>query len=539
MQSRTRWWFRIGILAIVIVSMGWLSVGVSDVFASPDERANAFFAQTFAENFTFCAQEPMNTLAQGLIHPRSSVAPGTCILPASFLGFPLLASMMMIVFGVFGSSTAIASGLFVTPILAALGVAAWWWTVRRLTKNERMADIAAFVVLIHPAFWYYGARVMMHNVPFVALLMITGAMTLLAFDRRSSRLAFAAGIVGALALTMRLAELPLILVIDCALLMMYRRVIPWKLLAWAMFGAVVVFGGYFALNAATYGAPFATGYTLPDLRVISGTAVAAPSMIDHVLRYILPFGFHPRAMVNTVLAYGFQLYPILSILSIIGAILAWRTNQKGWQVVSAVLFFASCWMATVYGSWSVVDNIDPNAVTVGNSHVRYWLPLFVVSSVFVAYGIDRFMAQSRAASTVAVAALVGILATSAQTVFGGTDGLLATRAALMTYEVKREMIVAQTHCDAKETSNIVVIVDHADKFLFPTCRVIVPLRTESTYAIMPTVVDSGLYYFGLTLPEVDVAHLNDVKLQPMDLHIELVETVRDQTLYRIVRNTTE
>lgn len=529
MRFPTRWWFRIGFLAMVVVSMGWLSVGVSDVFASPDERANAFFAQTFAENFTFCAQEPMNTLAQGLIHPRSSIAPGTCILPASFLSFPFFSGLMVLLF-----STA----LFVTPILAAVGVVAWWWTVRRLTNNERVADIAAFIVLIHPAFWYYGARVMMHNVPFVALLMITGAMALRAFDTRSSRLALATGVVGAFACTLRLAELPLIVVLICISLVGYRRSFPWKQGAWMALGAVAVFGGYLALNAATYGSPLATGYTLPNLREAPDT-IAAPSMVDHVLTYLLPFGFHPRAMLNNVLAYGFQLYPVLSFLSIVGAIFVWRGKRYGWRFAVGLLFFASCWMATVYGSWAVVDNIDPNAVTVGNSHVRYWLPLFVASSVFVAYGVDRFMTVSRAARIVSVAGLVGIMVTSAQTVFGGTDGLLATRAALMTYEVKREMIVAQTHCDAKDTSTIVVIVDHADKFLFPTCRVIVPLRSESTYAIMPTLVDSGLYYFGLTLPEVDVTYLNEVKLKPMDLSIELVETIQDQTLYRLVRTMTE
>lgn len=539
MQSRTRWWFRVGILAGVVITMGWLSFGISDVFASPDERANAFFAQTFAENLTFCAQEPMNILAQGLIHPRSSVAPGTCILPASFLGFPELAGVVMVVFGVFGSNIAIASELFVTPILAALGIAAWWWTVRRLTKSERVADIAAFVVLIHPAFWYYGARVMMHNVPFVALLMIASAVGILAYDRRSARFAVAAGAIGALALSMRLVELPLFAVIGCAFLFLYRRLVPWRLVAWAAFGAGTVFGGYLLLNAATYGSPFATGYTLPDLRVVSDVAVIAPSIIDRALGFLLPFGFHPRAMLKNVLAYGFQLYPILSILSMVGAILAWGTKQFGWRVSVGLLFVASCWMAAVYGSWSVADNIDPRAVTVGNSHVRYWLPLFVASSVFVGHGVDRFVARSRIASIVALAALFGIMMTSAQTVFGGTDGLLATRAALITYEQKRERIVAQTACDQLDTSQIVVIVDHADKFLFPTCRVIVPLRAESTYAIMPTLVDSGLYYFGLTLPEVDIAHLNDVKLKTMELHIELVETIQDQTLYRIVRNVVE
>jgi 4-amino-4-deoxy-L-arabinose transferase-like glycosyltransferase len=532
MQSRPRWWFRASILAIVVMSMGWLSVGVSDVFASPDERANAFFAQTFAENLTFCAQEPLNILAQGLVHPRSTVAPGVCILPASFLGLPLISSFAVMVF-----STA----LFVTPFLAALGIVAWWWTVRRFTQSERMADIAAFVVLIHPAFWYYGARVMMHNVPFVALLMIAGAVGVLASDRRSPWLALAAGVLGGLALTMRLVELPLVFAVSGVLLLVYRREISWRLMVWTALGVSVVLGGYLVLNSWTYGSPFATGYTLPDLRVApdGGGDVVAPSMIDRALSYLLPFGFYPRAIVKHVLAYGFRLYPILSALSILGAIFAWCTGQKGWRVAVGLLFFASCWLAAVYGSWSVTDNIDPNAMTIGNSHVRYWLPLFVASSAFVAFAVDRWMSRSRGAAMIAIGALLGIMASSAETVFGGTDGLIPTRAALVASEAKREMIVAQTGCDQQEASNVVVIVDHADKLLFPTCRVIVPLRAESTYAIMPTLVDGGLYYFGLTLPEIDVAYLNEVKLKAMDLHIELVETLQDQTLYRIVRNTVE
>lgn len=539
MQLRIRWALRAGILVIFLCTLGWLSVGVTDSFASPDERANVFFAQQLAENLSFCAPEPLNTLAEGRIHPRSTVAPGTCILPTSFLGFPVVLSVVMMVFGIFGSSIAIGVAHLVTPILAGLAVMAWWWSVRRLTGSERIADIAAFVVLIHPAFWYYGARVMMHNVPFVSLLMVAFAMSIAAIDRQSARIAFATGALGALALTFRLAELPIIAVVTIGVVLAYRRFVPWKLLASATLGAAIIFAGYLALNAATYSAPFVTGYTLPNARIVSESIGAAPSVLDRALALLLPFGFHPRAVLQNVLTYGFQLYPILSILSIIGALFAWRTKHFGWRVAIGALFVASCWLAAVYGSWAIADNVDPNAVTVGNSYVRYWLPLFVASSVFVAYAVDRFMTRFKLPSMIVIAGLIGILLTSTHTVFGGTDGLIATRDALLAAEAKRAMIVAQTGCDQQSTSQIVVIVDHADKFVFPTCRVIVPLRSESTYDIMPALVDGGLYYFGLTLPERDMTYLNDVKLKTMNLRIEFIETAQDQSLYRIVRSTAE
>lgn len=540
MKFHVYWWIRGCVLVCFMASMLWLSVGISDVYPSPDERANAFFAQTFAEKLSFCSEEPLNVIAKGLVHPRSTVAPGTCILPSSFLGLPVFIGIVILVFGVFGSAIASVAAMCVTPCLAGLGVVAWWWTVRRFTGRESMADIAAFIVLIHPAFWYYSARVMMHNVPFVSLLFMAGAVTILAIDRRSVWLASAAGAIAALAMTMRLVEVPIFIVIIAIALIIYRRSAPWKLVLFASGSAILVFGLYAALSAMTYGSPFVTGYTLPNLRAVASAAdsivAVAPSAFDRVFGLLLPFGFHPMAMMRNVLTYGFQLYPMLSFLAIAGAIMAWRTKLLGWRLVVGLLFMASVWMAMVYGSWSMADNVDPSAVTVGNSHVRYWLPLFVASSIFVAYAVDAFARRSRAASMIAIVMLLCVGALSAQTVFGGTDGLLATRSALVSYEEKQERVFELAHCAEGGDSRPVIIVDHADKYLFPTCRVIVPLRSDATYAILPTLVDIvPVYYFGLTLPQIDIDFLNEKKLGENALRIDAIETIMDQTLYQISR----
>ncbi|MFA6017621.1 MAG: hypothetical protein WCT28_03085 [Patescibacteria group bacterium] len=544
MKFHVYWWIRGGILACFIASMFWLFAGISGVFPSPDERANAFFAQTFAEKLSFCSEEPLNVIAQGLVHPRSTVAPGTCILPSSFLGLPVFIGIVILVFGVFGSTVASIAAMCVTPFLAGLGIAAWWWTVRRLTGRESMADIAAFVVLIHPAFWYYSARVMMHNVPFASFLLIAGSIAILAIDRRSVWLASAAGAIAALAMTMRLVEAPIFIIVIAIALIFYRRSVPWKLVFFASGSVILVFGLYAALSAMIYGSPFVTGYTLPDLRAAADSAdsivAVAPSMFDRASGLLLPFGFHPRAMMKNVLTYGFQLYPMLSFLAIIGAVMAWRTKLLGWRLAVALLFITSVWMGMVYGSWSMADNIDPNAVTVGNSHVRYWLPLFVASSVFVAYAVDAFTRRSRAASMIVIVMLLCVGTLSAQTVFGGTDGLLATRSALISYEEKQERVFELVRCSEGGDLRPIVVVDHADKYLFPTCRVIVPLRSDATYAILPTLIDIvPIYYFGLTLPQGDVDFLNEEKLGENALRIDAIETIMDQTLYRISRVANE
>lgn len=525
MNTRFRWALRIVVLGIVTVTMAWLTVGTQGVFASPDESANAFFARTFAETGSMAVSEPLNTVAQGVIHPRSTIAPGTVILPTSFLGFPFVSGVLRYVFGEFIQFS-------FTPIVAAFGIATLWWMVRRLTDNELLADCSAFFALIHPAFWYYGTRVMMPNVAFVSFLVIGIAVFVLARSKQSMVIGAIAGVIFALGLTMRLVEAPIAGICIVVVCIAYRKSMPWRALCGAVIGGAIVFGTYLIANSALYGSALTTGYTLPDARSMDD-AVAPVSPLATIRHLLLPFGFHPRAMLANVYYYGWWLYPVLSTLAGVGAWFAWtaKEHQKAWRTFVLCLGIAATWMAVVYGSWSIADNPDPKAITIGNSHVRYWLPLFVASSVLVGLAFLRLREQMTHGlrSTVGTVTLLVIVTTlSIQTVFLGSDGLIAARAAAATSVEKRAEVIANTEYNA------VVIVDRADKYLFPYRRVIVPLRSDSTYAAMPVLVPVvPLYYFGITFPQSDLDYLNTEKLGAMGLSITPVVTIQDETLYRI------
>jgi hypothetical protein len=91
-------------------------------------------------------------------------------------------------------------------------------------------------------------------------------------------------------------------------------------------------------------------------------------------------------------------------------------------------------MAVVYGSWSMADNPDPKAITIGNSHVRYWLPLFTASSVLVALAFLRIrekMTHGLRSVVGSTALIVVIGAMSIHTVFSGSDG--TTPVSITTY----------------------------------------------------------------------------------------------------------
>lgn len=504
--------------------MFWLTAGTDRVYASPDENANTFFSQTFAVSFSFCAPQPLNDLAEGLIHPRSTIAPGTCIVPSTFLGFPFLLGVLFLVTGYVGT-------VLVTPILAIVGIVAWWWIVRTLTKNDRLADWSALFTIAHPAFWYYGARVFMNNVPFVSLLILSIALFIVAHRRRNIWIGLAVGAILSLALSFRLADAPIVIIVIGLTMLLYRSRIVWRAMFGVVIGVVIMAGLYLGINAQTYGSALVTGYNAPDPRAVSASVAASSSVLTSSGSLLFPFGFHPRAILANVLNYGLLLYPISSILALIGGVVAWRRREhrSDWRRFVMIGVVATVWMVTLYGSWRIIDNPDPLAVTVGNSHVRYWLPLFVMSSVFSALAFDELWKRLKGSVRwIGVGVLVGIVAMNAQTVFGGTDGFIATRSALMTFEQKRSVILANTEPDA------IVIVDRADKYVFPYRQVIVPLRSDSTYAILPTLVPIvPVYYFGITLPEKDLDHLNEVILAPMHLRASLITTVQEESLYRI------
>ncbi len=515
------------------------------VFVSPDENAAFTFSQLFSQEWTLRYAEPLNEQLGGLLHPRSTLPFGAAILPGSFLGLIVLTGLVGTVFGASGA-------LLVTPLLAVLSVLAWRKIVAILFKNELLADFAAFFLLIHPAFWYYSGRVMMHNVAFVAFVLFAGwFMVALPLKKYYAVNYFLAGVSVGAALLIRLSEISWLIGGLGVLFLLYRKVVGWRAMMATLLGLAIMFVVQFGINTSVYGAPFKNGYTTTyeyeattEIPAASLSATASISDGHPILSLILPFGFHERVILHNIWGYGFWLYPVLSALAAIGMMLVvfGRDEQKKtWRMFLLGTLVLAVWLGLVYGSWKIADNPDPFAVTLGNSHVRYWLPLFVLASLFCARAVWQLLGRTPfviksgdvegVLRHIAVAG-IGVVAfvLSVQLVYGSEDGFLHSRAALKTFVEKEEKILSLTESDS------VIIVDRADKYLFPERRVLTPLRSERTYAAMPQVVEEvPLYYFGITFPEADLAYLNNEKLTTFDLKIELVATMHEESLYRITK----
>ncbi len=528
MKYSILFWFG---LIVFFISTSILAVNTGEIFNSPDERANFLFAQNFAEDQVIAFTEPLNLIVGGTIHPRSMISIGSQILPGSFLGFPIFSGIV----GMINSNLI----LFVTPFLAVCALLAWRQIILKVFKEERLANISTILLAVHPAFWYYTARTMMHNIGFISLLIIgVWFLIIQPWKQFKDKIGvidmILGGILIGLALAFRTSE---ILWVGAGFLVMCFYAFKSKILSIPEIIIIVLFVvlsllPFAFLNKWLYGGVVQTGYTA--IQIQSSTIVEQTSFLSRIFDLLFPFGIHEMNILQNVVDYGFLLYPWMSILAILGSVLVliwFKKEDMSWKVWTIIVFILSIWLVVIYGSWSFNDNPDPLALTIGNSYARYWLPIFVLSSPLMAKGVlwladirYRKVSQGIIISIISISIIL-----SGYVVFFTQDGLFLTRKTLESFDEKKVLILDYTE------DNSVIVVDMADKYLFPERRVITPLRSDDTYENLSNVIEEvPVYYFGITLPDKDIDYLNTTILGSNRVSIESIVSIKDETLYRFI-----
>lgn len=547
------------ILAVLVSAIGsFVLFPREGVYVSPDETANAFFAHTQAHSWVLYAFDALNIPLHDALHPRSVVSVEGRLMPQGFVGLPFL----------YGSLTWLTGDWFlpfVTAVLAAFAVCAWFGIVRRVFDRE-IALLSAILLALHPAWWYYTARSLMPNVPFASLIII-GLWLILARPVRAwtegtKKAVFGkdadlvlGGIAWGFALMIRPAELVWLLLAAAAAALFMRATIRWRSVTIVAIALGIALAPLPLLQRSLYGSMFTSGYTVhaeePDAPAVDTPVTVAPAppstslnespawlAFQSFIKPVLPFGFHPRNAARNLFWYGGELFWWLTILALVGLPFTCslrgltREQKRARQVFLAVSACAGIWLVTLYGSWVFHDNPDPESISIANSYVRYWLPLFILSTPLIAFAV-RWIANRALtpfARTLCIAVIVLLCAAlNVRTVFfAPEDGLVPAAATMAQAAGIRDWVLQLTEPDA------VIIVDRADKLFFPYRQVRYPLRDEETYALMPTLVlHAPLYYYGITFPETDMEYLNGEKLKLLGLQIELVHTFDEESLYRI------
>ena len=110
----------------------------------------------------------------------------------------------------------------------------------------------------------------------------------------------------------------------------------------------------------------------------------------------------------------------------------------GWLAVGLAV---SLWLILFYGSWSIRDNPDPSAVTIGSSYLRYRLPIFVISVLPVAWGLERIWSRPRVGRLLATVAIAAVATVSGLSVlWAPQEGLLAIREYLIQSDRRAQRI---------------------------------------------------------------------------------------------------
>ena len=108
------------------------------LYNSPDETANAFFAQTFAKHGRLFISEPLNEVLGDVLYPRSIVAFHGRLLPGSFLGLPVFFRIIMLPLPFFIFS--------ITPLCSNSAI------IRLILASERgICFLMSFCVVLPPS----------------------------------------------------------------------------------------------------------------------------------------------------------------------------------------------------------------------------------------------------------------------------------------------------------------------------------------------------------------------------------------------------
>lgn len=533
---------------------------------SPDETANYFFSRLYARTGKLGYQEQLLGATEHFLHPRSMTGVNQTVVPVSFIGMPVLYGGVGKVFGVDVI-------LFITPFLATI-IPFLFYRFLRGIFSRRIAFISAIFLAIHPAYWYFANRSMMHNFIFFGLL-IAGfcVISLIPYKREGNKRHFfvelplflCAGLLIGASLMVRFSELvwiaPLLVLIAyfCARQLSVRACFVF------LIGMCVPVIAILYMNAQLYGSAFSFGYhgyqsfdSTPVLQPLKTAAQAIFSnpfsafdsalantnaAYQHIAKYILPFGYEPTIFFENFYQYGGSLFWWFALPLGIGMLILLRqgitqlivNRQPAIFVYLVCGSFVAFWLVAYYGSWVVQDNIT-NIPTIGNSYVRYWLPVYALFlpgiAWFFVFLFDRawWWGLQRLAVVGIVAMLV--LFSFRAVAIDSNESLIAVQASIKASRDKLYKVLNLTE------PNAVIASQRSDKIFFPERRVMESLKDFSEAPLIKPILDAGVpvYYYGLW-NAADAAYISRRYFNAHGFSLEHIADIADgERLFAVKKN---
>ncbi len=527
------------------------------IYNSPDETATAVFINHYIEARNFFIPESLNEATRQVIHPRSvnvitrvGITPTTFLVPVGFLGIFFLYGNLLRLIGVDFL-------IFLTPLIAVIGVVFFYGLVQFIF-TKKIAFISALLLLMHPAYWYYASRGLLNNVLFVDLLVVGFYFLFLAYQQRIRRVSCSifhvlAGLFFGGAVLVRPSEIFLL----CGVLFLigvfsWRRIRLPNIFLFLLSFAIGIMTLLWQ-NATVYGNPFMTGYgttselanVRADFTLVSVFSNFSSQRVSEFLRqFFLPFGFHPQLIIQVAVDYFFSYFGFFSFLAVIGALLLFikniqnRHERKIFSLYLLISLVVTTLLVTVYGSWSVTDNINGNEVSIASSYVRYFLPIFVVLTPLMGYAIVFLVSWIRGTASLRLLlwlffGVSYVVASTKIVLLNRSESLVGAGESVHSYYAVEERV------NRYVAPSAVLLVDRADKIFWPKRKVVVYLRNEDIFSGVEALVLKQVlvYYYLHTELAADIQkELNNTVLPKYGLKIEQLKRFdQGDYLYRIIK----
>lgn len=487
------------------------------IFNQPDESVNYFFIKQLVLENRFSFPESLSDLALSQVHPRSTTVINGGIVPIGFPGFTVLLSLILKILTIIAGTAGFnILAVMITPLIGVVTPFFFYGFLRRIFDG-RLAWLSAALMFFLPPWWYYASRPFQHNVLFVSLFVVLLYCFGIFWERREQvnkiGAALAVGLFFGLAVYVRPSEMVWLTVILASFLILSRRY--WqKREVVALAGALVLTAIlFFATQTAFYDHPLASGYVRPDVSGAGGLVTSGPQGIPILKAIFLPFGFHPRVIWHNLRGNFAHLFGLWSFLMLAGLVYwvvdmvkKYRQSRNFLFLIhySSLFIFVSIYLLIFYGSWLFYDNLNQQ-FSIGSSHVRYFLPIFVLALPLVARFLLWLWHRSWILKTAAIVLALLLGLATYQNVFAQFEGLSTVKNTVKAYQIWRDRVYSLTEKDA------VILTRYADKYIFPGRRVIVGWdNTERKQAIVNIIKDNkAVYYYDFKLTPAAGREINN------------------------------
>lgn len=492
-------------LSFTITGDIYAESGEKLIFNSPDETGNYFFSHLYSTEGKLYSEEPNNFYANGLISPRSMKFVNGMVVPASFFG-------LMLFLGFVGKIIGTNLIIFILPFLTALSLIYFYLLIKKIF-NKEIAFFSTLLALTFPAYWYYATRSFFNNVFFLDLLIIGLFYLVLSLEKQKNFYYFLSALFLAGSLFIRTSELVWVTLLILLIFIFNRKSLRVMNLIIFISTTILVALPIFYYNQIIYGQLVSIGY---GINLFISTDNILTSGVNLMGQIILPFGIHINNIYNNFYNYFINIFWWYFILFELGfayliiKILSYKKSSKITR--SVILYFflftiISVCLIILYGSWRVVDNPDPNAVTLGTSYARYFLPIYIFSLPIISYSLFDLLKKFKNLKII-----IGIFIFclfyyfSFNLVFlDKEEGIFKIKSNIRNYQSIASEVINITE---KES---IIIAEKNDKIFFPARKVIYKLNNEKDEKVLDTLLDTtNIYWWRFQLNDDDLDYIKKI-----------------------------